>query len=92
MSSDDFKAPKYKRSKRADVFIPPQNAQIYDIGKKLAYETREHNKKLALESGVTGKKVKPHIRKGHWHGVWSGTGENKVFSTYWQSPIFINAK
>lgn len=92
MSSDDLKAPKYKRSKRADVFIPPQNAQIYDIGKKLAYETREHNKKLALESGVTGKKVKPHIRKGHWHGVWSGTGENKVFSTYWQSPIFINAK
>lgn len=92
MSSEELRAPKYKRSKRADVFIPPKDVQVYDIGKRLAYETREQNEKFKAQSALTGKRLKPHIRKGHWHGVWSGTGENRIFSTYWQAAIFVNAK
>ena len=92
LSRQELMEPKYKRSKRADVFIPPKEATYYDIGKRLGSEMREYKAQLHTDSAQrTGKKIRPHVRKGHWHGVWSGTGENKIFSTYWQPATFVNA-
>ena len=43
------------------------------------------------DSRISSRK-RPHIRRGHWHGVWSGTGQNKEFKIYWQPAIFVNAR
>ncbi len=42
----------------------------------------------------TGRTVRPHIRKAHWHGYWSGSRaedkkEERKFSVKWIPPVFV---
>lgn len=37
------------------------------------------------------KTIRPHIRKGHWHGYWEGSGQDKHYVPKWLAAIFVNA-
>lgn len=78
--------------KKTGVFIPPNRPIIYNIGKRLGGEIRTFNDKIAATDSRISNRKRPHIRRGHWHGVWSGTGQNKEFKIYWQPAIFVNAR
>ena len=93
ISGAELRAPKYAVNKKTGVFIPPSQPIIYHIGKRLGGEIRQFNKKIAdndQQSRAPTRK-RPHIRRGHWHGVWHGTKQNKQFKIYWQPAIFVNA-
>lgn len=92
LSRSEMLKPKYSRNKKTGAFIPPDTVQRYQIGKRLGGEMLEHEEEIAKASGTSGKRMKPHIRKGHWHGVWRGVGDERKFDTYWQSAIFVNSK
>ena len=91
VNKDALRLPKYRINKKTGVFIPPDKPIIYDIGKRLGGEIRTFNDKIATGDSRISSRKRPHIRRGHWHGVWSGTGQNKQFKIYWQSAIFVNA-
>lgn len=92
LSRQDIVKPKYKRHKKTGNFIAPEHASYYQIGKRLGGEMREHIEHVDKLESANGKRKRPHIRRGHWHGVWSGTGDEREFTTYWQSAIFVNSK
>lgn len=90
VSAEQMRSPKYRRHKKTGAFVPPSQPFIYNIGKRLGGEIRDFNKKYNSSDSRTSSRKRPHIRRGHWHGVWKGTGQDKQFSVYWQPAIFVN--
>lgn len=94
ISSAALRMPKYGVNKKTGAFVPPNQPIIYNLGKRLGGEIRQFNLKNKdgkVDSGLPARK-RPHIRRGHWHGVWRGTGQDKNFAIYWQPAIFVNGK
>ncbi len=92
LSREELLKPKYSRHKKTGAFVPPNSVTFYEIGKRLGGEIRDHIERSDGIETVSSKRKRPHMRKGHWHGVWSGTADDRHFSTYWQSAIFVNSK
>lgn len=82
--------PKYTINKRTGVFIPPPNPFFYEIGRRLGGEIKQANDQLTNAGKGTGTGRRPHIRKAHYHGYWTGTGQNRNYIVKWISPIFVN--
>ena len=91
VNKDQLRLPKYRVNKKTGVFIPPDKPIIYDIGKRLGGEIRTFNERITGGDSRISSRKRPHIRRGHWHGVWAGVGQNKEFKIYWQPAIFVNA-
>ena len=95
LTSKDLHKPKFGRNKKTGAFVPPNQPIVYNIGKRLGGEIRAFNEKNTQDNrdGKTcaSSRKRPHIRRGHWHGVWRGTGQNKSFHIYWQPAVFVNA-
>lgn len=93
MSRADLKLPRYARNKKSGAFVPPMQETYFEIAKRMGGEVREWNKEIEASSASNRPTRKaPHIRRGHWNGVWIGSGSNKTYKVYWQKPIFVNAK
>lgn len=94
MTREQLTRPKYAVNKKSGRFIPPSSPHFYEVGKRLGGEMRVMREQLEIAKSdtKTPRRVKPHIRKAHWHGVWRGTGQDKHFHTYWQPPVFVNGK
>lgn len=93
LSREDLRKPRYVKSKITGAFVVPAEETYFDIAKRMGGEVREWNKKIehAKDDNLPKRKI-PHIRRGHWSGVWIGSGDNKTYKTYWQKPIFVNGK
>lgn len=53
-------------------FIPPQKINTYKVGQVDGDAIRSFNvEKLSYEH--TGRHVRPHIRRAHWHSFWTGS-------------------
>ena len=91
VTGEQLRLPKYGRNKKTGAFVPPSQPHIYDIGKRLGGEVRDFNKRNGAPDARISSRKRPHIRRGHWHGVWTGTGQNKEFKVYWQPAIFVNS-
>lgn len=87
---ENMRLPKYTRHKKTGAFVPPSQPTVYDVGKRLGGEVRAFNKEYGDSDGRISSRKRPHIRRGHWHGVWRGIGQDKQFSVYWQPAIFVN--
>lgn len=90
VSAEQMRMPKYRRHKKTGAFVPPSQPIVYNIGKRLGGEVRQFNKEHGHSDSRASSRKRPHIRRGHWHGVWKGTGQDKQFSIYWQPAIFVN--
>lgn len=90
VSAEQLRLPKYRRHKKTGAFVPPSQPIVYNIGKRLGGEIRDFNQKYNTSDSRIASRKRPHIRRGHWHGVWKGTGQDKQFSVYWQPAIFVN--
>ena len=91
ISGTALRAPKYGINKKTGAFVPPSQPIIYNLGKRLGGELRQFNEKLDKADTKKTSRKRPHIRRGHWHGVWRGTGQDKHFHLNWQPAIFVNA-
>jgi hypothetical protein len=58
------------------------------MGRKLgaARVRYEHGK-----ASGTGTKLRPHVRAGHWHRHWVGSGDKRKLKVMWHEPTFVNA-
>ena len=92
ITAEQMRLPKYGVNKKTGNFVPPNQTTVYEIGKRLGGEVREFNKQNGHSDARTSSRKRPHIRRGHWHGVWKGTGQDKQFDLYWQPAIFVNSK
>ena len=83
---------RYQRHKKTGYFVPPNQPKVYNIGQRLGGEIRQYKQQIAdHERTKTGASKRPHIRRGHWHGYWTGTGQDKQFTPKWLSATFVNA-
>lgn len=83
----------YNVHKKTGDFVPPSQPRIFNIGKRLGGEIRQYKERIAHDIAINKTATKrPHIRRGHWHGYWYGTGQNKEFKPKWLSATFVNAE
>lgn len=93
VSREKLTQPKYGINKKTGTFIPPNEPFIYEIGARLGGEIRKYKEKIddyEKENKTKSSKKRPHIRRGHWHGYWHGTGQAKEFRVKWLPAVFVN--
>lgn len=75
-----------KKVKRGIRFFPADKPKIWSVGKQTGNRLKQEQRETAHRKDS----VRPHIRRAHWHGFWSGpmTGERK-FEIKWLPPIFV---
>lgn len=88
MTTEQVRQPKYNQ-KKGGQFVPPSTPRIHNLGQRLGGEIRDFKNKLVESDKSTA--IRPHIRKGHWHGYWHGSGQDKQFLPKWLSATFVNA-
>lgn len=64
---------------------PALKTKEWIVGRNLERQVQEYN--YYASSGYRG--VRPHIRRGHWHGYWKGSAENKECMIKWLAPIIV---
>lgn len=85
--------PKPVKTKKGLRFFPPDKPKIIEIGKSIGEKLRQYEaaqEKQFIESGAT---KRPHIRRGHWHGVWTGARNSETPQTFkynWLPPMGVN--
>lgn len=91
-------SPKYasaRKTKRGWRLFPAEKERIWTVGQVLGEKLRQHRQDDGTIHEATGRTVRTHLRRGHWHGVWTGprkgTGEQK-FKLNWWAPIIVAPK
>lgn len=88
----------YRKPKPDDTSKPKNKfseIQKWEVGVRFGNSIRswrkEHNSYSKTESKSTGRKNKPHYRRGHWHYYWYKTEDgNKIKKPKWLSSVFVN--
>lgn len=79
--------------KRGKLIVPPQPIMRI-IGSRLGGEIRKFKEQIDDYDKLpklSQRSVQPHIRSGHWHGYWVGSGDNKEYTVKWLNPTLVNA-
>ena len=71
-------------------FFPPDQPRVWRVGEAAAVALRRDV--VASRTDSSGRTVRPHIRRAHWHGYWSGTTDQRRFSIRWQPPLVIKGE
>lgn len=70
---------------------------VHDVGFRIAPQLAEvrhvyEHEAKGQDGGKTGRHVAPHVRRGHWHGYWTGPRENPTgLEIKWVAPTIVNA-
>lgn len=62
----------------------------YRVGWHVGAALRRAKEGHGGEYGTSGKRVRPHMRKAHWHLYWTGVGRS-VPQMRWVAPVVVNA-
>ena len=77
--------PQPKRTKKGWRLFPPEKPRIWSVGEHTGDTLR---REYATE--LTGRTVRPHPRRAHWHGFWSGPRDgDRKFGCKWLSPVVV---
>ena len=69
---------------------------VHDVGFRIAPQLAEvrrvyEHEAKGQDGGKTGRHVAPHVRRGHWHGYWTGPRENPTgLEIKWVAPTIVN--
>lgn len=80
--------PQAKRTKQGWRLFPADKPRIWTVGAKMGATLRQ-----ADIYEPDGRTIRPHLRRAHWHGFWTGPrdGERK-FSYKWLPPMMVGSK
>ncbi len=80
------KHPSPKKTKNGWKLFPPDKPKIWNVGAEIGKQLRQ-----ATECDESGRQVKTHLRRGHWHKYWTGprTGDQKLLFR-WLHPLVVN--
>lgn len=77
--------PKPTKTKNGWRMFPADKPRVWEVGKETGEKLRQSS-----ELEQTGKKIKPHLRRAHWHGYWTGpVTEKRKFIYKWIAPTFV---
>ena len=79
--------PPAKKTKAGPRIFPPDNPSFWETGFRLGDAIR----RAQSESGsLSGSTPRPHIRRAHWHGYWTGpkSGQQRMVIK-WVHPILV---
>ena len=97
-SNSDIRYDKKRIAKHGTV-IRDKTTEVagYDVGYDITIRTKNMHKELIAykqegkEYHATGKNVRPHIRKAHWHSYWTGPLKGKrTLEIRWIAQIFVH--
>lgn len=73
------------RTKKGWRLFPPPKPRVWAVGEGVGAALRRE-----IDSEPTGRSVRPHLRRAHWHGFWTGPrdGERR-FRYKWLPPTVI---
>lgn len=75
-----------KRERRHEMLIAPRSI-LFDVGKGIGDKIRESR---SAEISETGRKLRAHIRRAHWHGYWYGPRKGeRTFGYRWIHPFMV---
>lgn len=79
--------PNPRKTKNGWRLFPADKPKIWAVGATIGAQLRH-----AAAGDQTDRTVKTHLRRGHWHGFWTGPrqGERK-FIYRWISPLVVKA-
>ena len=81
------RTPKPKRTKKGWRLFPPSKPRIWYVAESIGERLRRE-----YDSEPTGRTVRPHLRRAHWHGFWSGPREGeRKFRCKWLPPTLVAA-
>lgn len=82
--------PEPKKVKGGMKLFPAQKPTIWEVGSNIGQALRNAASQREYQGG-THASPKAHIRRGHWHGYWTGPrAGNRKFVLKWLHPMLIN--
>lgn len=78
--------PPVKRGRDGEPYQPPTSVEIWETGFALGAALRDAHE----ATGASGRAVRGHVRRAHWHGYWTGSAEARTLQLRWLSPILVN--
>jgi hypothetical protein len=80
-----------KRTKRGLRLFPPDKPRVWEVGLRLGAALRiAYQAEGAPAPQETHASPRGHIRRAHWHGFWTGSGEARRLDVRWMPPIPVN--
>lgn len=87
--------PRPKVSKGVERLFPADRNRTVEVGRELGAMLREGAVR-SESSAPTGRSVRPHMRRGHWHGFWTGprkeNRDQQKFVLKWLPPLFVHGR
>lgn len=81
--------PAAKKVKKGWRIFPPDAPKVHMLGENFGRQIRQA-RACAHEGSHASKR--PHIRRAHWHGFWTGKKEERKLSIRWLPPIAVAMK
>ena len=87
----DIKRPEEKYTKKNGLTIfPADKCKNYILGLKTGNPIKTAMLQTKEQSPKRSSGKKSHIRRGHWHGYWTGPkNQQQIFSYKWLYPMVI---
>lgn len=75
------------KTKRGWRLFPPDQVTVWQVGRDVG-DTLRHERQTVNHD--TGRTMRPHIRRGHWHGYWRGSRDgDREFVYHWLPPQMV---
>lgn len=78
------------KTKKGWRLFPPSAPRVWDVGQELGEKIRQGKEEQGdrTRPGQPERQgPRPHIRRAHWHGFWTGPKGDKRFDVRWLAPI-----
>ena len=79
----------FKKTKGLDRLFEAKKIKKTIVGEEIGKTIQLFKEKLTLYSNQG--KVRPHVRRAHWHGYWKGKSTEKEFILKWIPATLVNA-
>lgn len=87
--------PRPKITKGQERLFPADRNRTVEVGRELGALLRKGSAHRE-PSAPTGRSVRPHMRRGHWHGFWTGSRkenrDQQKFILKWIPPLFVQGR
>lgn len=80
--------PRIEKIKGKFRLFPPRRFKTWKVGNNVGKQIKEYH--ANYNNIGSGKSVRPHIRRAHWHGYWTGPKKGaRNFEIKWLSPMLV---
>lgn len=83
--------PKPVKTKKGWRLFPAERIRVWKIGQKTGDKLKVH--RIAGGGTTKNRSVRAHLRRGHWHGYWTGPkSEKQTFVYRWIHPLIAGGQ